>query len=301
MAVDEPDRTLLVWSQFTQSITALPLEPGRDVGFASQKWPGPTTREAPVEWVHALTRTARSAHEEVLDRGRALFFRGDDPRIGGSFGGGLGGGVACASCHIDGRDDALTWPTAQGPRQTPMLAGRLVGTAPYGWLGEEPTLPSHLEETFKRLGGVGLPPDDLNALVSYIESIPAPHFTVVDRPSVARGRALFDSDAVGCWVCHATGDDLFTDNHRHDIGSRTKADFSGAFDTPSLLFVGSTAPYFHDGRYPTLLELLAKTDGAMGHTAQLDEGQRRDLVAYLRSLGASTPGSHESAKEARAW
>ena len=49
-----------------------------------------------------------------------------------------------------------------------------------------------------------------------------------------------------------------------------QADWAGAkvaiceasllFDTPSLQFVGGTAPYFHDGRYPTLIDLLDAND-----------------------------------------
>ncbi|MEM6993596.1 MAG: hypothetical protein AAF721_23990 [Myxococcota bacterium] len=57
-----------------------------------------------------------------------------------------------------------------------------------------------------------------------------------------------------------------------------------AVDTPSLRFVGSTAPYMHDGRFETLRELLAATDGTMGATAHLDEAELADLIAYLRRL-----------------
>ena len=34
-------------------------------------------------------------------------------------------GRVCASCHPDGREDGVAWVTPEGPRQTPMLAGRL--------------------------------------------------------------------------------------------------------------------------------------------------------------------------------
>src|SRR6185312_7924834 len=36
--------------------------------------------------------------------------------------------VACASCHIEGRSDAVTWLFAQGPRDTPTNAGGMLGT-----------------------------------------------------------------------------------------------------------------------------------------------------------------------------
>jgi YVTN family beta-propeller protein len=36
--------------------------------------------------------------------------------------------VACASCHLEGRSDAVTWEFAQGPRDTPTNAGGLLDT-----------------------------------------------------------------------------------------------------------------------------------------------------------------------------
>ena len=56
------------------------------------------------------------------------------------------------------------------------------------------------------------------------------------------------------------------------------------FDTPSLRFVSGTAPYFHDGRYPTLRALLVGSDGKMGHTAKLSPHELDALEAYLRTL-----------------
>ena len=55
------------------------------------------------------------------------------------------------------------------------------------------------------------------------------------------------------------------------------------FDTPTLEFVAGTAPYFHDGRYPTLHQLLVKSDGKMGHTKQLSSEDMDALEAYLRT------------------
>jgi hypothetical protein len=51
-----------------------------------------------------------------------------------------------------------------------------------------------------------------------------------------------------------------------------------------LRFVAGTAPYFHDGRYPSLTALLTGTKTTMGHTAQLDDHGRAALEAYLRTL-----------------
>jgi cytochrome c peroxidase len=48
--------------------------------------------------------------------------------------------------------------------------------------------------------------------------------------------------------------------------------------------VAGSAPYFHDGRFATLEELLDKTEGSMGSTKNLSVEDRRALLAYLRTL-----------------
>ena len=56
------------------------------------------------------------------------------------------------------------------------------------------------------------------------------------------------------------------------------------FDTPSLRFVGGTAPYFHDGRFATLEDLLMNPGGRMGHTLHLSRRDALALTAYLETL-----------------
>ncbi|MFO0745841.1 MAG: hypothetical protein U1F43_09225 [Myxococcota bacterium] len=59
-----------------------------------------------------------------------------------------------------------------------------------------------------------------------------------------------------------------------------------AFDTPSLIDVGRTAPYFHDGSAPTLRAVLTERNlhDRMGHTSQLSPADVDALVAYLERL-----------------
>jgi cytochrome c peroxidase len=219
----------------------------------------------------------------VEERGRALFHATDDPRISRD-------GRACASCHPEGREDALTWSTPAGPRQTVMLAGRIAGTAPYGWFGKHRTVREHVTHTLARLGGVGLqgPADraDLDALLAYVSAMRPPSMrgAVEDAGHAAlaeRGREVFLDPAVGCARCHLDG---ATDQEAHDVKSGDVDEASLRFDTPSLRFVGGTAPYFHDGRYATLEELLEKSDGKMGHTQDLPRADLLALAAYLEDL-----------------
>src|SRR5262249_45628296 len=149
-------------------------------------------------------------------------------------------GRACASCHPDGRDDAITWATPEGPRRSIMLAGRVSQTAPYSWNGDAKTLPRHLGNTFDRLSGKGLRSIELDALVTYISSLPAPPTAEAhaDAAKVERGRQIFASHEAGCSGCHSGTS--FTDGQNHDVGSKDKADRGTAFNTPSLRFVGGT-------------------------------------------------------------
>jgi cytochrome c peroxidase len=91
---------------------------------------------------------------------------------------------------------------------------------------------------------------------------------------VEAGRLVFERGDVGCVTCH-DGPHL-TDNARHDV-------LGVAVNTPRLVGVAATAPYFHDGSAPTLEAVLDHAeDGAMGATGGLSTSEREALVAYLR-------------------
>jgi cytochrome c peroxidase len=102
---------------------------------------------------------------------------------------------------------------------------------------------------------------------------------------VARGQSIFRSAETGCASCHVE-DTRFTDHETHTLAG-APGRTAPHFDTPSLAFVGQTAPYFHDGRFTTLEQLVDGCDEPathMGHTKQLGPDDRKALVAYLRTL-----------------
>src|SRR6185369_1472598 len=107
--------------------------------------------------------------------GRRLFYDAVDPVVSG--------GLGCAGCHPDGRDDGFVWretpfceagrsPICGGlpffvaheaqlsagfmepvhvrgrARQTPMLAGRVDAQGPYGWRADGPTLAARIRTGF---------------------------------------------------------------------------------------------------------------------------------------------------------
>jgi mono/diheme cytochrome c family protein len=269
IAVDGKVQRAVVWSQFDRTLQVIPLEPE---GAAD----GAVPASRPVSRI-ALSRKAGAAATDDLALGRKLFHAVSDTRISRD-------GRACASCHPDGREDSLTWATPDGPRQTPMLAGRLSSTAPYGWNGAGEDVEEHLQHTFERLGGTGLPAREMQALVAFATGMRAPAAKGRDSDTaVARGAEIFHSRDAGCASCHVA-DGTTTDHAPHDVGSRVRGDGASAFDTPSLRFISGTAPYFHDGRYPTLRALLLDSDGKMGRTSHLSKPDMDALEAYMRSL-----------------
>ncbi|HSO32429.1 MAG TPA: hypothetical protein VLT33_07935, partial [Labilithrix sp.] len=268
IAYDDRGR-LFTWSAFDHalSVTEVLVEP-REIAAGSR------TKQPPTPF----------------ELGRAIFHATDNRRVSSD-------GRACASCHPSGREDGLVWGAPDGPRQTPMLAGRLRSTAPYGWNGTRDSIAGHMTQTIKRLGGTGLAPHEADAVVAYITTLDPPkshQAKPAEAPLVERGRNLFDS--TGCSGCHEP-ESAFTDGFAHDFeasrapkrGSR-RSKVAGArekiatFDTPSLRFVGGTAPYFHDGRYASLRDLLSDKQSSMANLSTLDSADTSALQAYLETL-----------------
>ncbi|MFO0593409.1 MAG: hypothetical protein U0441_38060 [Polyangiaceae bacterium] len=262
IAIDDKNGLAVVWSQFDPGVTILKLDADK-----------PVVATVPV-------RYSPSASVKQLADGRKMFHRTDDSEIASD-------GVACASCHPDGREDSLTWATPDGPRQTIMLAGHENGSAPYGWAGKFDNLPDYTAETFRRLGGTGVKGKELEALLTYVQGVPGPTLDGASAESahaelLARGKALFDDEQQGCATCHLGGRGV--DKTLHDVGSSANADTLDHYDTPSLRFISGTAPYFHDGRYSTLEELLKANDNRMGHVMHLGPKDAVALRAYMETL-----------------
>jgi cytochrome c peroxidase len=60
---------------------------------------------------------------------------------------------------------------------------------------------------------------------------------------------------------------------------------SKGFNVPSLLGIGRTAPYLHDGSQLSLAErVLSNVGDKHGTTSVLSSGEKDDLIVYLKSL-----------------
>jgi cytochrome c peroxidase len=70
--------------------------------------------------------------------------------------------------------------------------------------------------------------------------------------SKQRGARLFRSSEFSCSACHAAP--LYTDNENHIVNLAEGG--TATINTPSLLELARSSPYYHDGRFKTLHELL---------------------------------------------
>ncbi len=219
---------------------------------------------------------AKSLRSPDVERGAEVFRRANDFSLSQE------GQLACASCHPEGRSDGLNWRLGRSILQTPMLAGRVANTAPYKWDGQDPDLRHSIEHTIDRIGGdsSSVSRRDLRALEAFVGSLPAPRSpTVRDADALARGKALFEGDALKCATCHSGGS--LTDGAQYPLASALEQS-----DTPSLVGLAHTAPYYHDGSAEDLWALVTDKGSVhdMADLSGLSVAQREDLHTYLRSL-----------------
>lgn len=216
--------------------------------------------------------TTRKLAPEV-ETGRMRFYSSVDPDMVAP-----GAGVSCATCHFDGRNDGLTWTFEGGVRQTPTLAGEVSRTAPFTWTDEVTSISDEVMRTSQgRMGGEDLELHDADLVAAFVDSTRMPDvpFRGSDREDVARGRIVFSD--VGCASCHPSP--LYTDNVGHTmLGLRS-------VNTPTLVGVAASAPYFHDGSAMNLREVVeAAARGEMGSPFEISAEDTEALVAFLKSI-----------------
>ncbi len=281
LAIDAEARRAVVFSSFAGQMTfvALESENAKTETISTKKTKrhkkANGTKKQPD--VVSVVLPGRIGLSTEIALGRGLFHSAGQRNISLD-------GRACASCHPDGRDDGFTWQTQEGPRQTPILLGRLTNdTAPFGWLGDKDTLPNHFKRTIERLAGTGLKDSERDAIFAYINSLSPPKSKrAADDTRIAQGKAIFESTETGCSSCHLG--EATTDGDRHDVKSAGEFEAEHKFETPSLRFIAQSAPYFHDGRYGTLIQMIEHCDGSMGSTKQLGVPEKASLAAYLETL-----------------
>ncbi len=242
----------------------------------------------------------------LLLRGKRLFHSSNDPRMSRDQ------WISCNTCHFDGEHDGRTWFFGfAGPRNTTSLLG-MIKTYPLRWSGDwdesadsefairkenfaSGLINGDMNCSFFPADCVGFSPnqgrsDDLDALAAYIDSlqIPLSPSHAQEQPlthAEEQGRKIFLRPELGCASCHPPP--LFTDHKKHDVGTSTAGEKIGpAYDSPSLMGLYDSAPYFHDGSAASLYDALTRSSPGGEHDTRgrLTGGELDDLINFLKAL-----------------
>ena len=179
------------------------------------------------------------------------------------------------------------------------------------------TTPNDTTETEGATGADTISDIEKFALFMRFLAPPAPSLTMPGgATSIANGRALFRT--IGCALCHTatltTGNaavaalrnqrvNLFSDLLLHNMGPALADDIVQAqagpdeFRTAPLWGLGQRIFFLHDGRTTDLLEAIqahksgpsarfpaSEANAVVDHFNGLSEGQKQDLLNFLRSL-----------------
>jgi YVTN family beta-propeller protein len=197
---------------------------------------------------------------------------------------------SCVSCHPGpARTHALNWDLMNdglgNPKNTKslLLAHR---TPPAMSLGVRADAETAVRSGIRFIQFAVRPEEDAVAIDEYLKSlkpVPSPYLVKGEPSKRARaGRKLFST--ARCASCHAG--ELYTDLKTYDVGTGRGLDEGHAFDTPTLIEVWRTAPYLHDGRAATVVDVLKKhnPDNAHGRTATFTDSEIENLAEFVLSL-----------------
>jgi YVTN family beta-propeller protein len=198
---------------------------------------------------------------------------------------------SCSSCHPDVRVDALNWDLMNDGLGTPKNAKSMLlahKTPPSMSAGVRSTAEQAVRAGITHIQFAVRPEEDAVAIDEFLKALqPVPSPYLVDgqlSESALRGKELFFSEKIGCAKCHP--EPLYTDLKMHNVGSKGQYDRRSDFDTPTLVECWRTAPYMHDGHYPTIKGLIkeGKHGKFGGDIESLTEQELDDLVEFVLSL-----------------
>jgi cytochrome c peroxidase len=191
----------------------------------------------------------------------------------------------------DGVFNALNVPSLRGCRYT----------APYGHDGRSHSLAEFVENVVHlEFDGAWLSPEQRGALVRYLHDLDfLPNRNLDQRnqltagasESARRGAAVFATPRAGfggqsCASCHPPSS-FFRDGKVHRLGSGQPPSahaVDSGYETPSLLGLAESAPYFHDGRFARIADVVRWFDQSF--SLALSQEELTDLVAYVESVGS---------------
>jgi len=266
-----PDRAWVV-DRVRETIRAIDLASGP-----------PFTLEAEIPLAHTGQPVHPLLDLNTADRGEflfsnVLFFNGTPT---------LPNPVSCTTCHPGDFADSIT--SSRGRQAPPMFATSL--TVPFSWQGDAADLATFTKAAFARHGAVGgklnkLAAGDVTAFMSSLVRAPTSPFKNPDgsiSDAAQRGELLFNGVA-SCSTCHTAPLFIPVAPSEPTIALGVGTGLAPV-NVPTLLGIWATAPYLHDGSARTLRDVLDLNVGDLhGTTSTLDDGQRSDLVEFLKTL-----------------
>jgi len=219
---------------------------------------------------------------------------------------------SCVSCHPDARVDALNWDLTNDGIGNPKNTRSMLFThftPPSMTLGVRADAETAVRRGFIHIQFVVPPKEmmlDVDAYLKSLKPVSSPFLNAnkllvlknldssclsCHDPALQRGkltskakdgRAVFKK--AGCAECHPHP--YYTDMQLREVGTLEGIDAGKKMDTPSLLELWRTAPYFHDGRAVTIEEAVFRRNPGdrRGNIDKLNEKEKTALIEYLRSL-----------------
>jgi len=196
--------------------------------------------------------------------------------------------LSCATCHPDGRADALNWDLLNDGIGNPKNTKSLLyshRTPPVMITGIRDRAETAVRAGFHFIQFTAVDEEIACALDAYLKSlepVPSPYLENGRESAAAkRGRKVFEK--AGCADCHPSP--LFTDLASYDVGTGAGVDVGRPFDTPTLVEIWRTKPYLADGRADTMYDVLKNFNqyDIHGFTQKLDAEEIGDLIEYVMS------------------
>ncbi len=197
--------------------------------------------------------------------------------------------LSCSSCHPnEARPDGLNWDLMlDGVGNAKNTKSLLLShqTPPTTATGARPNAEASVRAGYQFIQFAQRPEADAVDVDSYLKSLqPMPSPYLVEgklSPAAERGKKLFQAN--GCSGCHSGA--LYTSMKKFNAGTGLGREKGIAFDTPTLIEVWRTAPYLHDGRAATLVDMFTAADSGIHNlSVRLSAKQIEDLAAFVLSL-----------------
>ena len=201
--------------------------------------------------------------------------------------------LSCVTCHPDARVDGFNWDLLNdGTGNLKNAKSMLLSheTPPSMISGIRADAETAVRAGFVHILFMSYKEENACCVDDYLSALkPLPSPYLVDgklSESAERGKTLFESEKIGCSVCHPAP--YFTDMRLHNVQSQDPNDFIDKFDTPTLIEVWRTAPYMNTGEYTTIRALFEEGNHGFKkkdfNFTDLPKQEQDDLIEYVLSL-----------------